>query len=73
MTATAKTAPTAEEATAAGLRALRAALGNLASQFGYRRGTLNETLFALGAGRADVETMRLFLAAHPAPELETTP
>jgi hypothetical protein len=60
--------PTAEEATAAGLRALRDALGNLAAGLGYRRGTLNSTLMALGASPDDVETMRQFLHAHPAPE-----
>lgn len=68
-TAQTKTAgPTAEEATAAGLRALRAALGSFAAGFGYRRQTLNETLLALGADSADIEVMRLFLVAHPAPE-----
>lgn len=60
--------PTAEQATAAGLRALRDALTRLGADFGYRRDSLNGTMVALGADPADVETMRQFLHAHPAPE-----
>jgi hypothetical protein len=70
-TATQAKPPTAEDAAAAGLRALRDALGHLGADFSYRRDTLNATLVALGADPGDVEIMRLFLAAHPAPGTAT--
>ncbi len=57
-----------EAVTAASVRVLRAAIGNLAAQFGYRRGTLNEVLAALGADRGDLEIMRQFLLAHEPPD-----
>lgn len=63
MATPAKTTPAADEATAAGLRAIRRAFAGLAGQFGYH-GTQNEVLVKLGASRQDVETMRQFLAAH---------
>src|SRR5260370_1098131 len=53
---------------AASVRVLRAAIGTLAAQFGYRRGTLNEVLAALGADRGDLEIMRQFLLAHEPPD-----
>ena len=61
-----------EAIVAASLRALRAAVGNLASQFGYRRDMLNQVLLALGASRADVEVMRQFLLTHEPPEDDET-
>ena len=57
-----------ETAVAASLRALRAAVGNLAAQFGYNRPTLNQVLLALGAEHADLEVMRQFLLAHEPPQ-----
>lgn len=59
--------PTADEAAAAGLRALRAALAHLGRDLGYGAGgaySQNQVLLELGADRADVETMRQFLHAH---------
>jgi hypothetical protein len=61
-----KTAPVStDQALAATARVLRAAIGNLASQFGYSRGTLNEILLALGADPEDLESMRQFLVGNP--------